>query len=64
MLICLLITCGIELDFSQSNNFATSELSRTPEVAVNPPKPVGVATEATKSTFQKTSAKLYVPVVT
>ena len=45
-------------------NCVTSEISITTVVAASLSNPARAATETTSATFQRTSAKLYVPVVT
>ena len=59
-----MVNCEIELDFSWSVICVISEISRTTEVATNPPNLATDETKTDSGTFQINSAKLYVPVVT
>ena len=64
----VLINCEIELNLSWSKACVISEISRTPKVrantTANPPTDRAPPIKTTGDTFQVTSAKLYVPVVT
>ena len=63
-----LIICEIELDLSCSEDCVISEISRTTEVPANPgdnpPTDHVLPTQTTGATFQISSAKRYVPIVT
>ena len=59
-----MINYQIELDMSWLRNCVISEISRTAEVAANPPKLSRRESETTGATFKMKNAKLYVPIVT
>ena len=58
------LNCEIELDSSLSRNYIIFKISRTAEVAANPPNASRSRTKTAGAKFHVFSGKLYVPVVT